>query len=370
LDLIEVANILEEKSEAFEMRNRNLISRLLDEVKIIERSWSGSNLGYHADVYYAKLAPRPPHAQFSAEWGLKDKGLSRLGSVGDWHEFDPQAVNDKIFYRAGEVDLTNAHHESLKLRNCVEVVRSEVVSELTLSLAEATDDFLLNLKAEASKLNLFSANQFGEGMVSRGEVFLRDLNALQGGRRLAPHQKIMAEILALNAPALAAIELAKVARKAGSHLERRAKKRVRAERVGTNVFIGHGQSPLWRELKDFVVDRLKLPYEEFNRVPVAGITNIARLSEMLEGAACALVVLTAEDEQTDGSERARMNVIHEVGLFQGRLGFTKAIVLLGEGCEEFSNIQGLGQIRFPRGKIAASFEEVRAVIEREGLIEG
>ncbi len=59
---------------------------------------------------------------------------------------------------------------------------------------------------------------------------------------------------------------------------------------------------------------------------------------------------------------ARMNVIHEVGLFQGRLGFTKAIVLLEEGCEEFSNIQGLGQVRFPRGNITAAFEEVRAVL--------
>jgi hypothetical protein len=35
---------------------------------------------------------------------------------------------------------------------------------------------------------------------------------------------------------------------------------------------------------------------------------------------------------------------HEVGLFQGRLGFEKAIVLLEDGCEEFSNIKGLVQM--------------------------
>ena len=29
----------------------------------------------------------------------------------------------------------------------------------------------------------------------------------------------------------------------------------------------------------------------------------------------------------DGDLQARMNVVHEAGLFQGRLGFTKAIVL-------------------------------------------
>jgi predicted nucleotide-binding protein len=134
------------------------------------------------------------------------------------------------------------------------------------------------------------------------------------------------------------------------------------------VFIGHGQSLLWRELKDFIQDRLNLPWDEFNRVPVAGITNIARLSQMLDASAIALLVMTGEDEQADGALRARMNVVHEAGLFQGRLGFTRAIVLLEDGCEEFSNIQGLGQIRFPKGNIKAAFDEIRQVLEREGLI--
>jgi predicted nucleotide-binding protein len=89
---------------------------------------------------------------------------------------------------------------------------------------------------------------------------------------------------------------------------------------------------------------------------------------MLDAAAIALIVMTAEDEQVDGKLRARMNVIHEAGLFQGRLGFSKAIVLLEEGCEEFSNISGLGQIRFPKGKISDAFEEIRRVLEREELI--
>jgi hypothetical protein len=56
-------------------------------------------------------------------------------------------------------------------------------------------------------------------------------------------------------------------------------------------------------------------------------------------------------------------------LFQGRLGFTKAIVLLEDGCKEFSNIQGLGQIRFEKGQVSTAFEEVRRVLEREGLVE-
>ena len=98
------------------------------------------------------------------------------------------------------------------------------------------------------------------------------------------------------------------------------------------------------------------------------MTNISRLSELLDAAAIAFLLMTGEDEQADGKLHARMNVIHEAGLFQGRLGFTKAIVVLEEGCEEFGNIHGLGQIRFPRGKIKAAFDETRQVLEGEGLL--
>ena len=137
---------------------------------------------------------------------------------------------------------------------------------------------------------------------------------------------------------------------------------------GTKVFIGHGRSPDWRDLKDFIHERLQLPYEEFNRVTPAGLATLNRLTEMLDQACMAFLVMTAEDEQPDGTLHARENVIHEAGLFQGRLGFKKAIILIEEGCEEFSNIHGLGQIPFSQGKIKATFEEVRRVLEREGII--
>jgi predicted nucleotide-binding protein len=142
----------------------------------------------------------------------------------------------------------------------------------------------------------------------------------------------------------------------------------RKSATGTNVVIGHGRSLVWRELKDFIENRLHLRVDEFNSVSVAGMPTIGRLTEMLDGAAFAFLVLTAEDEQADGKMRARENVVHEVGLFQGRLGFRRAIVLLESDCEEFSNIHGLGQIRFPKGNISAKFEDIRAVLEREEIL--
>ena len=89
---------------------------------------------------------------------------------------------------------------------------------------------------------------------------------------------------------------------------------------------------------------------------------------MLEVSCMAFLIMTGEDEQADGSFSARDNVIHEAGLLQGKLSFEKAIVLLEEGCQEFSNIHGLGQIRFPKGNIRAAFEDIREVLKRESII--
>lgn len=133
------------------------------------------------------------------------------------------------------------------------------------------------------------------------------------------------------------------------------------------VFIGHGRSPVWRELKDFLQDRLNLPWEEFNRESVAGVATTDRLGQMLDNACFAFLIMTAEDEHADQTLHARENVIHEVGLFQGKLGLRKAIILLEDGCSTFSNIHGLTYIGFPRNRIAACFEEVRRVLERERI---
>jgi len=86
---------------------------------------------------------------------------------------------------------------------------------------------------------------------------------------------------------------------------------------------------------------------------------------MLEESSFALLVMTGEDETKDGNFRARQNVVHEAGLFQGRLGFSRAIILLEEGTEDFSNINGLHQIRFAKGRVAETFGEVLAVLKRE-----
>jgi predicted nucleotide-binding protein len=85
---------------------------------------------------------------------------------------------------------------------------------------------------------------------------------------------------------------------------------------------------------------------------------------MTDQASFAILVHTAEDEQADGGLRARQNVVHETGLFQGKLGFSRAVIVRQRGCGEFSNLAGLNELQYT-ADIKEAFGGVLAVLRRE-----
>lgn len=344
------------------------LDALEDVANQVGKAWSGSWLGYHSLVYYQDLEAPPPGARFSQEWGLQQSFAIRE-TIGEWHEV---AYDDMIRYigeRAGATDITAIEKEVANTIEIFEDLKSTVVSRLSMAVRDDPDDkYIDDLLAQAKESQICGADAYIKLVMPRGPLVSRDSVAIHKGLCTPPHIAILAKVFAIRQPFVACTELSKIAQRAASHLSDRNEKIMRQSRIGTNVFIGHGRDHAWKDLRDFVRDRLHLPWDEFNRVPVAGFTNIARLSQMLDGAAIAFIILTAEDERADGKYQARMNVIHEAGLFQGRLGFERAILVLEEGCEEFSNVQGLGQIRFPAGNITAVFEQIRQVLEREELL--
>ncbi|MGH9900370.1 MAG: TIR domain-containing protein [Pyrinomonadaceae bacterium] len=136
------------------------------------------------------------------------------------------------------------------------------------------------------------------------------------------------------------------------------------------VFIGHGRSPLWARLQLFLENDLGLKTVSYESESRAGDTIVPILEKMLDRATFAVLVLTAEDETSAGARRrARQNVVHEAGLFQGRLGFRRALLLRQEGLEDFSNVAGLQYIPFDGDRIEQTFWELQRALKREGLLQ-
>ncbi len=133
------------------------------------------------------------------------------------------------------------------------------------------------------------------------------------------------------------------------------------------VFIGHGRSPLWAQVARFVEKKLNLETVEYETQSRVGDAIVPVLEDMLEQAEFAILVLTAEDKTSDGELRARENVIHEAGLFQGKLGFQRVALLKQKGLGEISNLAGLQFIEFEGDRIEQTWEQLRDFFDRERL---
>lgn len=331
------------------------------------RSFSGSWLGYHANVYYRNLDIPEPGNHFSPETGLADDFLGNP-LPENWIEYSPEFISNTM------LDGVDTNYESLftqasnKAQQALEENYETIRTILDALNTEPKAATLERINNELGSIKVkIDSNNFIELMRPRAQIMSRDRVAISQGFYTPVHIIVQAEEL-VRLHSFSAIEtIIGSARKIMKYMEINALIERTTISAGHKVFIGHGRSLAWRELKDFLQDRLHVNWEEFNRESTAGMATAERLQEMLDASCFAFLVMTAEDQHSDKTLHARENVVHEVGLFQGRLSFRKAIIVLEEGCSEFSNITGLSQIRFPRGNISACFEEIRKVLEREGM---
>lgn len=124
------------------------------------------------------------------------------------------------------------------------------------------------------------------------------------------------------------------------------------------VFVGHGGDDQWRILRDELRDYHGFEVVAFERKPRAGFTISEVLDRMASESTVAVLVFTATDEMADGTFHGRQNVVHELGYFQGKLGWPNAIAVVEAGTEMFSNLDGTQEIRFPKGMIRAAMGEL------------
>ena len=346
------------------------VERLKAAILEISLAWSQSWIGYQAKLYLSGFRPRNHGENFDPQWGLQQ--FDPYDRLPPWRQYSYHEVTAVIMDRAGMTDTAEIDAASRHAQEIFEQAREELLPYLDALLALRDDARLREIRAEVASLPSGKARASIVEAQRPRNVMTNDHQALAQflqGCEAPPHLAFEGWLFSALSRGVQAAALAKLARQTERYL--RTDRKLGGQAVPQKrqiIFIGHGRSSAWRDLKDFLQDRLNLIPDEYNRESAAGIPTSVRLEEMLDKAGFAFLVLTAEDEHADGTQHARENVVHEAGLFQGRLGFRKAILLLEEGCAEFSNIAGLGQIRFPKGNIGAKKDEIRHVLEREGIL--
>lgn len=121
------------------------------------------------------------------------------------------------------------------------------------------------------------------------------------------------------------------------------------------VFVSHGRAPDWREVQTYIEKDIGLPTMELAQEANQGRTILAKLWESSQRCDSAVIVMTGDDLDAAGQARARENVIHEIGFFQGKYGLDRVCLLHEEGVSIPSNIHGLVYTPFPKEMVSASF---------------
>jgi predicted nucleotide-binding protein len=343
-----------------------MFSKISDAATVVANSSSGSWLGYQANVYYANFQTPPYGTFFNVEWGF-----SR--SQDDWREYSYQDVQQHIenLSRTTLKSIGDKIERDMSLNlNPFERSKERVISILSLLKTPLSDSYIEEQFDAIKRIQLKTPQQISLSYMPKGQIISRDDRAMQsGGLSPPPHIQILVKIDSFRQLYFCCSSLKKHINNIIEHIELAQEQGLNMNStIGNKVFIGHGHSEVWKELRDFIRDRLHLEWEEYSRIMTAGQSRKERLSNMLNSSCFAFLIMTAEDENPNGELQARMNVIHEVGLFQGRLGFEKAIILLEKDCQEFSNISGLDYIPFDKDNIVAIYEKIREVLEREGIL--
>jgi uncharacterized protein (TIGR02391 family) len=107
--------------------------RLLEACRKIERSWSGSFVGWHGRMYFRDFDIPSIYERFSGEWG----GIN--GIPEGWDEKQPEEVKAKIeSLVGGQFSADKFENEAKRLRKQAEALKSEVELVLGSSDAEFT----------------------------------------------------------------------------------------------------------------------------------------------------------------------------------------------------------------------------------------
>ena len=273
--------------------------------KTVGKAWCGSWYGYQAYVYYRNLDAPSPGTQFSHRWGFETDPFSESREESSWTEYSEDEIMSLLEEGIEASDIRNAMRFA---GQCIYQFnnKKEDVLDIIRIVQENNSPLLDNLLDRIEKLKVPTVDEIVAND-RPSEMSTEDPIALQQGFRTPPHIQVRAKVHWILGVANAIHE------------------------------------------------------------PPAGKKIIDHILQLIRSSQIAFLVLTGEDLLEDKTIHPRLNVVHEVGLCQALLGVDNTIIMLEEGCAEFTNISGLVHIRFPKNDLMAKSEEIRRVLETRNI---
>ena len=126
------------------------------------------------------------------------------------------------------------------------------------------------------------------------------------------------------------------------------KKDKKEQSLGESIFIVHGHDTEVLNRVKKILDRLHLRYTVLHEQPNEGRTLIEKFEKNAQDIGFAIVIMTGDDKggsknnkSSEYKNRARQNVILELGFFLGKIERKRVCILLEEGVEKPSDYEGV-----------------------------
>jgi len=130
------------------------------------------------------------------------------------------------------------------------------------------------------------------------------------------------------------------------------------------IFIAHGNNKEWREVETYIKDELKFKVLAYETESHSVEFTHEAIENLLDKCNFAVIVMSDDDYTKEGKARARQNVIHEMGLFQGRYGHKRVIVMKKKSVELNSNLIGKNLIEY-HNNIDEGFHKLKKALGKK-----
>ena len=328
----------------------NSIFEVIDQVS---KAWSGSLLGYQANVYYKDFQTPPKGAKFSKEWGINnpitqfDQYNMLGGSVGEWQEYTNEEVTNYINQMVGEVDISEIIKESNNCKQIFEECKEDIILLINSTDLFKKDTFLQKLTKETEDIIIPSQENFLKNHFPKKMTYSTRDPRVDGNISYPPHLILESSLYEIIANFTTCDLLSKQINKIIKYLSNKIKieDNMNQPTKPTNkVFIVHGHdNALKNEVARFI-EKLGLEAIILHEQANKGKTIIEKI-EHYSDVSFGIVLYTPCDIGGKTKEnlqpRARQNVVFEHGYLVGKIGRKNVIALVKDKVEKPSDISGI-----------------------------
>lgn len=206
-----LTKIIQELSE-YEKPDTQVLDLILLKIDKIDKSWSGSILGYQRNVYYRNFHIPPEGAYFSQEWGIElhplmksfneySTGfLPKQGSIGDWVEYPNQNIGEFIFQDTDMDRFNFCVSESQKSYELFLKLKEKSISYIHANNIGKLNPYLEKVVSELEQLDHLKAKNYYEVYIAKfgSKTYnIRDFKLLQSSITASPpyHIQLQGKII-------------------------------------------------------------------------------------------------------------------------------------------------------------------------------